>query len=149
MCTGYTLTYEQAVQQCGSSNAFACLDNCTGNRLYKCLGDTDSGSDSGSGSGSGNNTCQNRVEHKANYTTSCSCDSLGGQYSLIQTKHYVCEQGISSATPNWNTTTSLGRYASKSQCQNAIKENSSKCVDSGRIYPSTIGQAKCGYTCND
>ena len=50
VCKGYTLTYEQAVSQCGSSNAFACLDICTGNRMYKCGTNTGSGSGSGSGS---------------------------------------------------------------------------------------------------
>ena len=152
LCMGYTLTYEQAVSQCGSSNAFACLDNCTGNRMYKCGTNTGSGSDSGSDSGSGSGsgyTCQNVVEHKANYTTSCSCNSIGGQYRLTQTKHYVCEQGISLSTPDWHITTSLGRYARESECQNALNENSSECTGSGSVYPSTFGQYRCHTKCLD
>ncbi len=48
-CIGYTLTYTQAVQQCGASSVSTpCLNICTGDYLYKCI----SGGTSGSGSGS-------------------------------------------------------------------------------------------------
>ncbi len=111
-----------------------------------CSSSGSSGSSSGSGSG---NTCQNTVEVKANYTTSCFCDTVGGQYSLIQMRHYVCETGISPSTPDWHTRTSLGRYLVESKCQNALNENSSECTGSGSIYPSTIGRARCHYRCID
>ena len=81
MCTGYTLTYKQAVSQCGSSNAFACLDHCTGNRMYKCGTNTGSGSDSGSGSGSGSGS------------ESCSCPDGYNSYKTdgcSKTKTSTC-----------------------------------------------------------
>ena len=93
MCTGYTLTYKQAVQQCGSSNAFACLDNCTGNRMYKCGTNTGSGSDSGSdsGSGSGSESCTCPDGYKSYKTSGCN-------KTKTSTCGTTCYQGATSYT---------------------------------------------------
>ena len=99
LCTGYTLTYEQAVSQCGSSNAFACLDNCTGNRMYKCGTNTGSGSDSGSGS-SGSDTCTDRIpypsrEYQYTSETGCGGSYYSERFSICGETIYVCSNGRS------------------------------------------------------
>ena len=88
LCTGYTLTYEQAVSKCGSSNAFACLDNCTGNRMYKCGTNTGSGSGSGSGSSQcelggvsmsvGDMTCRSTSRPEVDWLSHCTVGDING-----------------------------------------------------------------------
>lgn len=137
-CSGYTLTYSQAQNQCGYANYEGCNDPCTGEVLYKC--------DDGSGGSSGGNICQNKEEIKANYTIDCSCNDVGGQYSLIQRKSYRCKD---SSAYTWETSTSLDRFARMEQCESALSQNTKNCSGTFEITPSTVGQAKCGYSCLD
>lgn len=135
-CSGYTLTKTQAQSQCGYANYEGCEDPCTKNVFYKC----DYGSSSGGSSGG---ICQNEEEIKADYTIDCYCNTIGGQYQLIQRKNFSC-QSDGSWPPDWQTTTSLDRFRSMSECESALSQNTENC--SGTFETSS---SKCGTRCLD
>ena len=117
LCTGYTLTYKQAVQQCGSSNAFACLDNCTGNRLYKCGTNTGSGSGSGSGSSQcqlgglsmsvGDMTCRSTSRPEVDWLSRCDAGDINGNGNTVKIAPVVstsaCVAGYDAGSGNIQT----------------------------------------------
>ena len=127
LCTGYTLTYEQAVQQCGSSNAFACLDNCTGNRMYKC--GTNTGSGSGSGSGSGGE-CE-KVCITYQISVSFECRSSTSPYHLYRIYHDFKLQNDGSYKEDTSGSVSIyiGKYNTLTACQNEANNRKNELGD--------------------